>query len=131
MPRRKELIMTLLQHSQPRTYATLERLAVDLTFSENPIRTYPKAQEAIIYAAGKAHLYPQEEDALISSIADHHIGKECILLGAGSNQILEDYLKGKELVVPTAAFPESVACMATLKGQAERISLSYKRDGRK
>jgi histidinol-phosphate aminotransferase len=120
--------MTLLQHLHHHTYATSQRLAVDLTLSENPLGPSPEVIEAIIYAAGKVHLYPQEEDALISLIAEHHdIAKESILLGAGANQILHDYLKvlalGKELVIPTATFPESVACMATLKGQVKKIPL--------
>lgn len=125
---KKEYMMTHLQHSYSQTYATLERLAIDLTLSENPLGPSPKVLEAIVYAAKKIHLYPQEEDNLICLIAKHHnIAKESILLGAGANQILEDYLKvlalGKELVVPAATFPESVACMTTLQGYVKRVSL--------
>jgi len=120
--------MTVLKNSYSHTYATTQRAAVDLSLSENPLGPSPKATEAIIHAAGVLHLYPDEEEKLIALIARHYnIAKDSILLGAGANQLLEDYLKvfalNKSIVVPSATFPESVACMATLNGSVKIVPL--------
>lgn len=112
-----------------KTYAIQERAGIDLTLSENPLGPSPEAVQAILRAAHKTHLYPHEEKALIAQIAAHHnISEETILLGAGANQLLEDYLKiyalGKTIVVPAATFPESVGCMAWLQGEVKRVPLN-------
>jgi len=123
--------MTILSNSYSKTYAITQRSAIDLTLSENPLGASPKVIEVIIEAAGKSHLYPHEEKSLVSLIAkNHHIPENVILLGAGANQILEDFLKvfalGKSIVIPSATFPESAACMATLQGSVRSVLL--KRD---
>jgi histidinol-phosphate aminotransferase len=120
--------MTTLRNSYSHTYATTQRATIDLSLSENPLGPSPKATEAIIGAARKSHLYPNEEKTLIALIAQHHnVAEETILLGAGANQLLEDYLKvlalRKNIVVPSATFPESVACMTTLQGSVKTVSL--------
>ena len=121
--------MKHLQHSHRHTYAIEERAAIDLTLSENPLGPSPKAIHAIKDQARKSHLYPDEEKKLVALIAEHHsISEESILLGAGANQLLEDFLKvfalKKSIVVPSATFPESVACMTTLQGSVDTVSLS-------
>lgn len=110
------------------TYATAERVVIDLRLSESPLGPSPHVVHAIIRAAEKSHFYPHEEKELIECIAQyHHIDPSTILLGAGANQLLEEYLKifalGKSIVVPAATFPESVACMATLRGSVKRVAL--------
>jgi histidinol-phosphate aminotransferase len=120
--------MTILKKSHFRTYVPARRSAIDLTLSENPLGPSPKVTEAIIKAAEKAYLYPDCEEALIALIAKHHhISENMILLGAGANELLEDFLKlfalGKNIVVPSATYPESVSCMATLQGTVESVSL--------
>lgn len=120
--------MTTLKNSYRHTYATTQRATIDLSLSENPLGASPKATEAIINAAGKLHIYPDDEKTLIASIAQHHnIAEDMILLGAGANQLLEDYLKvfalNKSIVVPSATFPESVACMSTLNGSVKIVPL--------
>lgn len=121
--------MTLLKNSYSHTYATKHRTIIDLSLSENPLGASPKAIEAIIETARKSHVYPcDQEDALITSIAQHHnIAADRILLGAGVNEILEDYLKvfalNKTIVAPSATFPESIACMSTLNGSVKTVSL--------
>lgn len=122
--------MTHLENSYSHTYATTQRAAVDLSLSENPLGPSPRATEAIINAAGVSHLYPDEEKRLITLLAHYHdITEDRILLGAGANQLLEDYLKvfalNKSIVVPSATFPESVACMATLNGSVKRVPLHH------
>lgn len=118
----------MIKNSYSQTYAIKQRASIDLSLSENPLGHSPKVTEAIINAAGKLSLYPTDEKTLITSIAQHHnIAEERILLGAGANQLLEDFLKvfalRKNIVVPSATFPESVACMATLQGSVNIVSL--------
>lgn len=120
--------MTTLKNSYNHTYAPTQRAIIDLSLSENPLGPSPKATEAIINSAGKSHLYPDEEKTLIALIAQHHnIATDMILLGAGANQLLEDYLKvfaiNKSIVVPSVTFPESVACMSTLNGSVKIVPL--------
>lgn len=120
--------MTHLKNSYSHTYATTERAVVDLSLSENPLGPSPRVIEAIINVAEVSHLYPDEEKALITLLAQHHnITEDMILLGAGANQLLEDYLKvfalNKSIVVPSATFPESVACMTTLNGSVKTVPL--------
>lgn len=120
--------MTVLKNSYNHTYATTKRAIVDLSLSENPLGPSPKAAKAIIKAVGKAHMYPDEEKTLITLIAQHHnIAEDMILLGAGANQLLEEYLKvfalNKSIVVPLATFPEAVACMSTLNGSVKTVPL--------
>lgn len=122
--------MTTLQNPYSQTYAITERTPIDLSLSENPLGASPKVNKVIISAAGKSHLYPSEEKALIALIAKHHqISEESILLGAGANQLLEDFLKvyalKKGMVVPAVSFPESVACMSPLQGYVDSIPLHH------
>lgn len=120
--------MTALKNSYSHTYATTQRAAIDLSLSENSLGPSPKVIEAIRHAAGKLHVYPDEEKRLIALIAQHHhVAEDAILLGAGANELLEDFLKvfalGKNIVVPSATFPESVSCMATLQGSVKAVPL--------
>jgi histidinol-phosphate aminotransferase len=120
--------MTILKKSYSHTYAVAERAEIDLSLSENPLGPSSKVTKAIKKAAGKSHLYPVDEKPLIKLIAKkHHVAEDSILLGAGANQLLEDFLKvfalRKSIVVPAATFPESVACMNTLQGSVHSVSL--------
>lgn len=120
--------MTLIKKSYRHTYATKQRAAIDLSLSGNPLGPSQKVAEALVKSAEKVHLYPCEEEALVSQIARHHqIPEDSILLGAGANELLESYLKvfalGKNIVVPAATFPESVSCMSTLQGAADEVPL--------
>lgn len=120
--------MTTLKNSYSHTYATTQRAIIDLSLAENPLGPSPNAIQAIMSAAKKSHIYPNDEETLISLIAQHHkIAQDMILLGAGANQLLEEYLKvlalNKNIVVPSATFPESVACMSTLNGSVKRVPL--------
>lgn len=119
--------MNTSKNSYIHTYAPTQRVSIDLTLSENPLGPSPKAVAAIIQAAENIHVYPDDK-VLIAVIARHHnVTEDRILLGAGANGLLEDYLKvfalGKKIIVPTATFPESVACMKTLQGFVEAIPL--------
>lgn len=120
--------MINLQNPYSQTYAISQRAPIDLSLSENPLGASPKVAKAIRDAAEKTHLYPNDEKALIALIAQHHqISEESILLGAGANQLLEDFLKvyaiKKGVVVPAVSFPESVACMSTLQGYIDSVPL--------
>lgn len=120
--------MTTLKNSYSHTYAVTQRAIIDLSLAENSLGPSPNATKAIINAAGKSHIYPHDEEILIALIAKHYnIAEDMILLGAGANQLLEDYLKvfalNKNIVVPSATFPESVACMSTLNGSVKTVSL--------
>lgn len=65
--------------------------AVKLASNENPYGPSPKAVEAIRSAASGVHLYPDGDcTALKAAIAAHHgINTDRILLGNGSNEVLE------------------------------------------
>lgn len=120
--------MPPLKNSYSHTYAKHQRAAVDLSLSENPLGPSPKAIKSIVKTAETLNLYPNQEKTLITLLAQHHdIPEDMILLGAGANQLLEDYLKvfalNKCIVVPSATFPESVACMATLNGSVKIVPL--------
>lgn len=111
------------------TYAPAKRYAIDLTLSENPLGCSLKVKKAIKRASEDIHKYPYEGHKLVHLLAKHHgIKEENIMLGAGANQLLEDVLKvyalGKNIVVPAASFPESVACVATLGGHVKKIPLN-------
>jgi histidinol-phosphate aminotransferase len=120
--------MTILPNASRHSYVPTQRTAIDLTLSENPLGASPKVTKALIEIAGRSHLYPYGEKALITLIAQHHhISENRILLGAGANQLLEDFLRvfalRKSIVVPAATFPESVACMNSLQGSVHSVSL--------
>lgn len=120
--------MTILQQPIKHTYAIKQRARIDLSLSENPLGSSYHVIKAIINSAENLSSYPCEEGTLIALIAKHHnISEDTILLGAGANQLLEDILKiyamNKRIVVPSASFPESVACMATLQGGVDRVPL--------
>lgn len=121
--------MKQIENQSPQTYAPKQRAAIDLSLSENPLGASPKVAEAIIKAAEGVHLYPCNEEALVALIAKHHrISHETILLGAGANELLEDYLKvfalRKSIAVPAASFPESVSVMRILQGTMDEVSLN-------
>lgn len=118
------------KHFAIRTYAIAERAAIDVTLSENPLGPSKEVIRAIRRAAKDAHQYPVDEKRLVAAIARHHeISEETILLGAGANELLEDYLKvlalGKNIVAPTATFPESVSGMGVLKGSVTAVPLLH------
>ncbi|MDN3507889.1 MAG: aminotransferase class I/II-fold pyridoxal phosphate-dependent enzyme [Simkaniaceae bacterium] len=111
------------------TYATDKKAAVDLGLSENPLGASPHVIDAITHTAKTSHIYPISEKQLISKLAEYHgISEDSILLGAGANELLEDYLKvfaiRKSVVVPTASFPESVTCVKTLQGCVRSVPLN-------
>ncbi|MCE5319287.1 MAG: histidinol-phosphate aminotransferase family protein [Parachlamydia sp.] len=111
------------------TYAIAERAEIDLTLSENRLGPSPGVIRAIRRSATASHQYPIEEKQLIARIARRHgISEECILLGAGANGLLEDYLQvlalGKNIVAPNTTFPESVARMETLQGTVSEVPLN-------
>ena len=110
------------------TYARAEKAKIDLGLSESPLGPSPHVIDAITHAAKNSHHYPQDEKKLIAKLAEYHgISEETILLGAGANELLEDYLKllaiRKNVVVPSATFPESVACVTTLQGEIRRVPI--------
>ena len=110
------------------TYAKDEKSKVDLGLSENPLGASLNVIKAITHAAETSHLYPIEEKKLTSKLAEYHgISEDSILLGAGANELLEDYLKvfaiKKTVVAPSATFPESVACVKTLQGCVRTVPL--------
>lgn len=120
--------MCILKTSYSHTYAVKKRAPIDLSLAENPLGPSPKVAEAIKRAVDTVHSYPFEEAALIALIARHHqIPEETILLGAGANELLENYLKvfalRKRIVVPSATFPESAAGMAALQGEVDEVLL--------
>lgn len=117
------------KNSPRHTYAITERAAIDLTLSENPLGPSPQVIKALINGVEKSHLYPDEEKKLVALIArNHHVSENSVLLGAGANELLEDFLKvlalGKNIVVPSVTFPESVACMTLLQGSVTTVPLS-------
>ena len=120
--------MKNIRSSYSHTYSISERSTIDFTLSENPLGPSPKVIRAIKVAAQQSHLYPEAEKQLVTAIAEHHkVSEDMILVGAGANQLLEDYLKviglGKNIVAPTATFPESIACVATLQGSVTHVPL--------
>lgn len=120
--------MTILQKSYEHTYARNLGAKLDLSLSQNPLGPSVDAIRAMVDAAHNVHLYPQHEQSLRQAIATHHqIQVEHVSLGAGANQLLEDILKvyalNRNIVVPSAGFPESIAAMATLGGYAKTVGL--------
>lgn len=74
--------------------------AVKLASNENAYGPSPKAMEALRLAAGQVHRYPDGDcAALKGALAQHHeVGVERILLGNGSNEVLN-------MVIQTFAGP--------------------------
>lgn len=110
------------------TYAIKNREQIDLTLSENPLGPSPKVKEAIISAIDTVSYYVNNEEMLINLIAAHHsISVDTILLGAGANGLLQDFLNAfalnKNIIAPIATFPESVAQMSTIGGSVEFVPL--------
>ena len=70
---------------------------VKLASNENPLGTSPKAAEAIRANADKAHLYPDDSMyELKASLAKRfNVGEETLIIGAGSDQILEFVSRAK------------------------------------
>ncbi len=70
---------------------------VKLASNENPIGTSPAVKRAIIDHADKAHLYPDDSmyelKAALSERFD--VGEETIIIGAGSDQVLEFISRAK------------------------------------
>jgi len=75
--------------------------AIKLASNENPYGPSPRAVEAIRNHAGKVHRYPDgDAGKLKAAVADKHgVKPENILIGNGSNEVLE-------LIIRTFAGPE-------------------------
>jgi histidinol-phosphate aminotransferase len=70
---------------------------VKLASNENPLGTSPKAQEAIRAHADKAHLYPDDSMFELKASLSRRFGvpEETLIIGAGSDQILEFVSRAK------------------------------------
>ncbi len=70
---------------------------VKLASNENPLGTSPKVAETIRANADKAHLYPDDSMfELKASLAKRFgVGEEALIIGAGSDQILEFVSRAK------------------------------------
>ena len=95
---------------------------IKLASNENPLGPSPMAQEAMIKEIAKAHLYPDGGGyRLRSALAEkHEVDFENIVLGNGSNEIIEllchSFLKpGASLIAAERAFVV-YKLMATLFG---------------
>lgn len=63
---------------------------VKINFNENPYGPSEKVMEAMQYAFKYAMRYGYPDGGITQAIADHHgVGRENVLLGAGSGEILE------------------------------------------
>lgn len=73
-----------------REYGIAEDEVVKLASNENPLGTPPKAQEAIMRYASKAHLYPDDSSYRLKDALSKRFGvqESNIIIGAGSDQVL-------------------------------------------
>lgn len=120
--------MNIVRKSYEHTYAHTKRYAIDLSLAENPLGCSPQVYHAIRKQVTAIHRYPSDEHELLEQLAAHHkIPANCIMLGAGANELLEDIIKtyalGRNVVVPAATFPESIACISTLDGAVKKVPL--------
>lgn len=77
---------------------------VKINFNENPYGPSEKVMEAMNYAFKYSMRYGYPDGGITQAIADHHgVGRENVLLGAGSGEILEvvglTYLDHSKMVV--------------------------------
>lgn len=80
-----------------REYGIDSKDVIKLASNENPFGTSPRVQKALCEIANKAHLYPDDsyyelKDALAAKFG---VGARNIIIGAGSDQILEFCLHAK------------------------------------
>jgi len=87
-------------------------LTVDLSANENPYGPSPRVVEALVAGATRAHLYPDGPgDALREALArELGLGTDCLVLGAGSTEILEMTARAtlspdKEAIIGWPSFP--------------------------
>ncbi|MCI5968936.1 histidinol-phosphate transaminase [Helicobacter sp.] len=80
-----------------REYGISKDAVVKLASNENPLGASKKAIEAIIKVAQDAHFYPDDSMyALKEALAKHfNVAKDTLIIGAGSDQILEFCLHAK------------------------------------
>jgi len=102
--------------------------AIKLASNENPFGPSPKAVEAIRSHAGEVHRYPDgDAGELKAALADKHaVRPENILLGNGSNEVLELIIRtfagpGDEVMYSEHAF--IVYALATVAAGADGIAV--------
>lgn len=95
---------------------------IRLSANENPLGPSPRAVEAVIREAARAHLYPDGSGfALRQALADRlGVAPEGILLGNGADEILAliawaAFEPGDEVVIPRPSF-EPYGSVVTLAG---------------
>lgn len=70
-------------------YTLAPKEIIKLASNENPLGPSPRVREAVASATADIHRYP-EQSTLIKELADfHNVATEMIVLGNGSNDILE------------------------------------------
>lgn len=87
---------------------------IKLASNENPMGPNPKVVEAIVKAAGDINLYPDGsahylKQAIVEYHKDHNITMDEIVVGNGSNEIIEMAIKalvfhGEEIIISEQAF---------------------------
>ena len=80
-----------------REYGISPKEVIKLASNENPLGTSPSVTEAIRENADRAHLYPDDSmQNLKEALCDHFdIGKENLIIGAGSDQVIEFAIRAK------------------------------------
>jgi len=102
--------------------------ALKLASNENPFGPPPAAVKAICHAATGVHLYPDGDGSMLKAAlaAKHAITEREILLGNGSNEVLELFIRcfagaGDEVIYSSHAF--IVYALATVAAGARGISV--------
>jgi len=80
-----------------REFGIAPEAVVKLASNENPIGTSPAVRQTIIDHADKAHLYPDDSMFELKAALSRRFGvpEETIIIGAGSDQILEFIARAK------------------------------------
>ncbi|MFQ5520351.1 MAG: histidinol-phosphate transaminase [Candidatus Methylomirabilia bacterium] len=101
---------------------------VRLSANENPLGPSPRAIEAIIAEAPRAHLYPDGGGTALRQALGRHLGvpPEMILLGNGADELLAliawaAFESGSEVIIPHPSF-EPYYGVVTLSGATPILS---------
>lgn len=115
-----------------REFGLAEEDIVKLASNENPLGMSPKARAAVAEAIREGHRYPDQHD-LVAKLAEiHGVGCEQIVLGNGSNDVLDIAARvflapGRSAVMAQYAF--AVYPLATQTCGAEAIVVPAKHFG--
>ena len=110
--------------------AAADPTLIRLASNENSEPPSPRVRAALEAVYDEAHLYPPTVPPLRTAIADRHgAPPDCVLLGAGSTEVIEATLRafvraGDEVVVPTPCWPVLRARLTALEAALVEVPLA-------